>query len=366
MNRYFSQLNYSLGDEDSRLELAVMSADTTHAVSIAGSGGRVLPLLARQPRQLTCIDMSVAQLAMTSLRLACLDRFDRDTFLRFMGYRPMSPPERESLFYDISLAEVERRLLKRVLARDGFGPVIYTGRFERALRRLSAMNRVLVGACARAIFDQPTLAAQRVFYREHFPRRRFELVTRLLGNASVLNALLYRGAFPARNIEGSAARFYDRLFYRLLHDLPVRESFFLQLLFLGDIVHEEGMPAECDADVYQAAKAGLRNARVELVRGDLVRSLRGLRRVDFVSASDVPSFMPDLAAQAFLQSIRPTLSDGATVVTRGHLRVIAPRLDGFRDTTAEHVESIASERTQLWHVHVYRHQPVRIFSRSSA
>ncbi|MDB5820171.1 MAG: putative transferase [Rhizobacter sp.] len=366
MSGYFSQLNYSLGDEDSRLELSVMPAGLPHAVTIAGSGGRVLPLLARSPRQLTCVDMSVAQLAMTSLRLACLERFDRDTYLRFMGYRPMSPAERESRFYDISLAEVERRVLKRVMTRESFGPVIYTGRFERTLRRLSVLNRVLVGPLGRAIFDAPTLAAQQAFFREQFPRRRFALVTRLLGNASVLNALLYRGAFPARNIEGSAAKFYDALFHRLLFDLPVRESFFLQLLFLGRIEFEEGMPAECEADIFEAAKAGLRNARVELVRGDLVRSLQGLRRVGFVSASDVPSFMPDPAAHAFLQSIRPTLSDGATVVTRGHLRVVSPRLEGFRDITSAHAESLTAERTQLWHVNIYRHLPLRLFSWNTA
>ncbi|MDB5999567.1 MAG: hypothetical protein JWP52_1266 [Rhizobacter sp.] len=352
---YFHGLNYSLGDEDSRLELGVMPAGVRHAVSIAGSGARIVPLLARHPLVLTCVDMSVAQLALTSLRLACLEHFDRDTYLGFLGYRPMAAQERESRFHDLRLAEVERRILVEMMTRLHFGPVIYTGRFERTLRRLCFINRMVCGSRGRAIFEQTSLAAQRRFYSEGFPKRRFRVLTRLLGNAAVLNALLYRGAFPKRNIEPSAAQFYDGVFQRLLFDLPARQSFFLQMLFFGAVRHEEGLPSECDKATYEAAQSGLRNARVELVRDDLVDSVRKLRGVGFVSASDVPSFMPYEAAYGFLQSIRPALADGAKVVTRGHLRVVEPQLDGYCDITPAHAESLRNERTQLWHVRIYQH-----------
>ena len=41
-------------------------------MAVAGSGGRVLPLLARRPRRLTCVDICRPQLFLTELRVEAL------------------------------------------------------------------------------------------------------------------------------------------------------------------------------------------------------------------------------------------------------------------------------------------------------
>ena len=48
---YFNQLNYTLGNEDTSLELAILPERVGHVFSVAGSGGRVVPLLAKFPRK---------------------------------------------------------------------------------------------------------------------------------------------------------------------------------------------------------------------------------------------------------------------------------------------------------------------------
>ncbi|NBW81737.1 DUF3419 family protein, partial [bacterium] len=66
---YFNTLNYSLANEDTALELGILPEQRRHVLSVAGSGARVLPLFAKSPQRLTCVDLSQEQLFLTELRI---------------------------------------------------------------------------------------------------------------------------------------------------------------------------------------------------------------------------------------------------------------------------------------------------------
>lgn len=358
MSRYFKALNYTLGDEDSALELALLPERAQNVVAIAGSGGRVLPLLAKRPARLTCVDILPQQLALLRLRLALLTACDRDTFLSFLGYRDdMAPEARRQLFAQLHVDDADREFLGQLFsAIDWQGPV-YHGRFERMLLTLHHMTRLLTGRAGRGIFHTADLDAQRAYYHTHFPRRRWKVVLALLGNSAVLNSLLYAGDFPRNNLGISSFVRYKDIFHILFEQMPVRESFFLQQIFLGKVVHEEGLPAECDPQVYAAARQAAQECDIQLRCCDAIDCVAALSGVDFVSISDVPSFLPDNRAHAFLQEMRPALAPNAMVVARGHMRVAHPALEGFEDISHEHADVIARERTGLWKVNIYLHRP---------
>ena len=56
--KYFNSLNYTIGNEDASLELAVLPEKAQHVFTVAGSGSRIIPLLSKNPLRLTCVDSS--------------------------------------------------------------------------------------------------------------------------------------------------------------------------------------------------------------------------------------------------------------------------------------------------------------------
>lgn len=357
-DRYFAgQINYTMGDEDSRVELSVLPDGARHVLAVAGSGGRVLPLLARAPRRLTCVDITLPQLHLTELRLSAVRAFERAEFLGFLGYPPevMGARERERAFRRLSLSTEAHAFLEQFLESHGWGPPVYVGRFEQMLRKLAQFNRLITGKAGQGLFEARTLEEQRAYLESRFPRTAWKAVLLLLGNSAVLNSLLYKGDFPEKNIEGSAYRIYQDVFSRLFHQGLARESFFLQMVFFGELRFPEGNPVECDAEVYTRAKAALARTEISLVQGDVIeRALHMPERADFVSLSDVPSFLKGSREMTFLQDLRPALAQGAFVITRGHLRIPRPDTAGFELVTSSHEDAIKREKTQLWQVQIYQ------------
>ncbi len=355
MSRYFKALNYTLGDEDSRLELALLPDRSKNVVAIAGSGARVLPLLAKDPGRLVCVDILAEQLSLLRLRLALLSDLDRCAFLSFLGYRVgMDAPSRRALFRKLALPSPDRELLAHYFDAIAWGPLIYSGRFERMLLTLHNIVSALTGKAGRDIFDAVDMDEQREYYRSRFPHLRWKAVLALLGNSTVLNSLLYSGDFPRNNLGISTFSRYEEIFRHLFTEIPVRTSFFLQMLFLGRIVHDEGLPPECDVHVYSAARRALPHCEIVIAQSDAIDHVAGLYGVDFVSISDVPSFLPDDRARSFLQRMRASLSPAALVVARGHMRVAHPDQDGFEDVSAAHVDVLACESTGLWKTSIYQ------------
>ncbi|MFZ3283182.1 DUF3419 family protein [Pseudomonas sp.] len=362
MADYFKRLNYALGDEDTALEYAILPEQARHVVAVAGCGGRVLPLLARRPARLTCADISAPQLAFTRLRFALLEQTDHPSFMDFMGYRSSTTAQqRQSIFRHLDLPPLDRRWLNELFHSRHWQAPIYLGAFEQTLQRLAKINGLFTGKSGRAIFQCSERAEQSAYYQSHFPRRRWKAVVALLGNAAVLNSLLYRGAFPRNNLGISSREAYLGIFHTLFTTQVVRESFFMQMLFFGELRYPQGFPLECDPLIFQQARTALRECELRVVQGDIFDCVAHCRDVDFVSLSDVPSFLPPAVGTRVLQRIQPALGEQALTVIRGHLHVVKPDCQGFCDVTAQFQNAIAREKTQLWRLQVYRQtSPVQV------
>lgn len=362
MADYFERLNYALGDEDTALEYAMLPEQARHVVGVAGCGGRVLPLLARSPARMTCVDISAPQLAFTRLRFALLEQTDYQAFMDFMGYRSgISAQRRQSIFRHLDLPPLDRRWLADLFHSRHWRAPIYLGAFEQTLQRLAKVNGLFTGKAGRAIFQCRELGEQSAYYQGRFPRKRWKAVVALLGNAAVLNSLLYRGAFPRNNLGISSREAYLGIFHTLFTTQVVRESFFLQMLFFGELRYPQGFPLECDPRVFQRASKALQECELTVVQGDIFDCVATCSDVDFVSLSDVPSFLPPAVGNGVLQRIQPALGEHAVAVIRGHLHVIKPDYTGFCDVTAQFQDAIARETTQLWRIQVYRQtSPVQV------
>ncbi|MBU6374828.1 MAG: DUF3419 family protein [Bdellovibrionales bacterium] len=359
---YFSQLNYTLANEDTALEVALLPEKTDTILSIAGSGSRVVPLLSRSPRRVICVDLSPAQLALTELRISLVREVSRSEFMAFLGYPCAEAEKSPEKLRKHWLEKLELRPETRSFCRDWLSSrdwqsPIYSGRWEKTFQTLSALVQRMVGTTSRELFDCRTVAEQQDFLRTRFAHQRWHLAVALFGNASVFNALLYKGSFPKKNIPGSRFHFYRDAYSRLFSISPARQNFFLQLSFLGHLEFEEGNPVECDSLVFEKAKEALGRSVMEYVHADAVEAAQKERQnIGFLSFSDVPSYFKGDTERQFMQKIRSGLNDQALVVVRNYLRVPSqPDLRGFVNLREEHREVIAQEKVQVYTVDVFRH-----------
>lgn len=353
MSSYFkNEINYSLGDEDSSLEYEILESHSKLIIGIAGSGARVLPLLAKMPEKMICVDLSPMQLFLTQLRIAAVKQMDYDEFLGFLGYPKycVSPELRKKLFMRLVLPEDVKRCLLDFMNINNWMPIIYTGKFEKTLIKFSKIFKYIMGDKITDIFRFDNIHDQKNYYFSKISTsKRFKLLLALLGNSALLNYLLYKGEFPKKNLSISYFQLYYEIFRSLFTKFLARDSFFLQLIILGKIAYMEGNPLEAQHGIFTAIKKNIADISIDFIQGDIFNAICDCHeKVGFVSLSDVPSFLSSDSDSSFLQKIKHNIKANGKIVFRGHSRIVNPDISGFDDITERFRQSMVLEKTQLW------------------
>ncbi len=355
---YFTKLNYTFCNEDTTLEYEILQENTNHVLSIAGSGSRVLPLLARKPHFLTCVDTSQEQLYITELRIESLRALKYREFLAFWGYptKNLTPFERKKIFKTINLSGNTKKHVSELFEKNKWHSILYIGRWEKTIGILSTINRFVTGERGRTLFLQKNEKSYFLYLRDHFPHKAWKLIVSILGNATVLNTLLYRGSFLRKNIHKSYSQFYLDSLNTLFHQGPARNNFILQLLFFGRLVYPEGNPIECNEEIFLKAKEGIRDAKISYACKDIVLAIKSSSTpIDFLSFSDVPSYLKGETECTYLRQIAKNLMPGCVVMMRYYLR-IPENVDesGYEDITTKYAKLIKKEKTQVYKIKVLR------------
>ncbi len=354
--RYFEKLNYTLANEDPSLEAHILAPNRERVVAVGGSGSRVLPLLSKGPRELHIVDISKVQLALCELRVETLRLLSQEEFLRFWYPWVFETPDaplstwRKKKFEEARISEESAEILRERFSRIGWEAITLTGKWEKTFQFFSRLSALFLGQKTLSrLFSFQDMEAQKRFFREEFPMWRFRLLIRIAGSAKTFNALLYRGGFPKNNTGVPYVKYYERAYLKLFHNGLASRNFFLQLSLLGKILNRESLPLEADPEIYLASKQGLSNAAIFYHHGDLVQVVQGLRNVDFVSISNVPSYFTGDLERSFLLRMRPSLRPGGRLVIRHYLHH-PEGLDrsGFQDVSGEFSGAISSEKIQMY------------------
>ena len=226
--RYFHHLNYSLGNEDSEVEYTALPERAERVLCVAGSGSRVLPLLARRPSQVVCVDVSPEQLHLTELRIQAARTLTHREYLQFFGYPPglMAPEQRRRLFERIPLSDPTRACFLDIFDHRSWESILYDGRWERTFRKLAQVNGMLTRSAGRGLFRGKTQQQHQAYLDTCFPRKAWLLTLLLLGNPLVFNLMLYKGDFPRKNVPGTPFGFYRETFDRLFALGPAGKTSF--------------------------------------------------------------------------------------------------------------------------------------------
>jgi S-adenosylmethionine-diacylglycerol 3-amino-3-carboxypropyl transferase len=362
--KYFTGLNYTLGNEDTTVEIKLAEVYKPKSVfAVCGSGGRSLPLAMESVESLTLSDLSEEQLMLAELRLSTYKEFSYDDFLKFWGYFPYSDDNycdsRKSLFEKLSLTKKTRDYFQDIYSAVEFQSILYSGKWERTFQILAKITRVLMGKDFDRILRFDNLKAQQDYYKNEFPINRWKAVLFLVGNKTLFNALLYKGSFIEKNIQDSHFDFYFKAYERLFTRSLAQNSFFVQLCFYGKIMSINGVPVEAGRKSFERVK-GYKGS-VQYLKTDLIEHLKkGDVKHDFLSLSDVPSYFKGELEKNFMQMIRPGLNEGAIVINRYYLRVPDCDLRGYTDITDKHRNLVDSELVQMYDIRIYQYTPSKV------
>lgn len=356
--KYFSGLNYTLGNEDTSVEIGMIKTlKPKNIFSICGSGGRSLPLMHAEAENLVLADLSLEQLQLAQLRLATYRELTHEEFLLFWGYFPYSDnnhaSERKKLLQKLSLTAPVREFFINVFSEIQYDSLLYLGKWERTFAVFAKANRMLLGKDFDRILRFDNLDEQVNYFRTEFPMKRWKALIHVLGNKAMFNALLYKGDFITKNSPLSHFDYYFQAFERLFTKDLAQKSFFLNLCFYGKVNSLLGVPVEASVDSF--TRVNKAKTKVDYKKEDFVSYLsKTTQKFDFLSLSDVPSYFQGDLERDFMQMIRPSLNPGAIIVNRYYLRKSECNLLGFEDVTDAYRELIELEKVQMYDIKIYK------------
>jgi S-adenosylmethionine-diacylglycerol 3-amino-3-carboxypropyl transferase len=361
-NEYFSDLNYSLSNEDTQIEYSVMPEQIDKTFSIAGSGARCLPLIAKKPKLLHVVDMALPQLFLAELRLQAARQLSYEEFLFFLGYRgaiqndKKSADDRFELFHHLKLSrDCSSYWLKNSRAWRQHGYILL-GRWEQHFQRIGALFRNYLKCDFSELFNAQSIDEQVVLYQKLWPKARWNAFLRLVASEFVFNKFLYKGHFSGeadrRTEKKPPYLFIKDEFERVFSTQLVRKNYFMQVLFLGKIVHEEGLPLEA----HRALFDNLKNSKTEVhfLQSNLTQILQK-NSYDFISLSDTISYLPEAAAEKILINCPSDTRSGARMVIRSFMK--APKNiitnSAWRALPALEAEAKRNDGTAVYNFHIF-------------
>jgi S-adenosylmethionine-diacylglycerol 3-amino-3-carboxypropyl transferase len=173
----------------------------------------------------------------------------------------------------------------------------------------------------RPIFEAHSLDEQRKLFEKHWKPRVFATFLKVAASEYVFNKFLYKGHFSgstdARTEARSPSTFIEEEFTRIFKTTLVRKNYFMQILFLGGIYYEEGLPIEAQPMCLEKVRSS--KTEVSFLTENLIEVLKR-ETYDFISLSDTISYLPHDLASSILQILPPNTKTGTQMIIRSFLR----------------------------------------------
>jgi len=331
MHTYFDGLNYSLANEDTWIEYSLLDFQTHRVLSVSGSGARCLPLLAKNPGHIDIVDISEVQLFLAELRIQAARSLTYEEWLFFMGYRGAVPGDPNSIISRPALFEKIKGLQPKTKTfwsnsrlrweKNGF---LFLGKWEQHFQKLGFLFRNILRCDFGPIFKAQTLQDQQKLFKSSWPHRRWKSFLKIVASEVVFDRFLYKGHFSGKADRKTEkmpfSQFVENEFNRLFSTQLARKNYFLQVLFLGEIRYEEGLPLEAQRNIFEQIQSS--TTTINYIHCSLLETLtqNSYNCYNFISLSDTISYMPDHFASQILQKIHSNTKMGSLIVIRSFLR----------------------------------------------
>jgi S-adenosylmethionine-diacylglycerol 3-amino-3-carboxypropyl transferase len=310
------RLFYGHNWEDSNTEVAALDiGPADRVIAIAGGGCTVLTLLAQGPQRLHAVDRSAAQIHLLLLKLAAVCQLPPGQAVGFLGGIEADGrlPTLESLAPRLGADTACFWMGRGEQIRRG---IVSQGRVERYFRFIGRLLRLAHSRRRiEELFQQPTLEAQRSFYRDHWNTAGWRALF-LLAHKRILDRVLdpsfYRyvdGRHLSRDLLGRAER--------CMTELPLQANYFLSWILRGRYCDDEpGRPAYLGSALGAALQQ--HENRLQTYHADIRTFLRTMpdSSADKFYLSNVSEWLHDNELGPFFAEVGRVARDGATVCYR--------------------------------------------------
>lgn len=337
-----------MANEDTTLEYQLaQKLGAKKILTVGGSGSRALPFLALNLSKLKIVDVSPDQILFIKLKLETIRQLSRADALAFWTsenrelrdhvFSKLKPNPEFIAFYDYHSLHAPQT------------PPLYWGKWEKTFQTFAKLTGLLFSKKVREeLFVSDNSYA---YFEKHIKGWKWNLLLKIVGNKAMFNSLLYKGDFIKKNSPLSYFKYYSQAFDRLFR-LNIRQSHFLQLCFLGKVLHPEALPIEFSPEIFAQIKAS--NLTPDYHQGSIFEGA-GDDQYDLVSLSDVPSYLSGAIEKEYIQLMKPHLTRGGIIVNRFYLRTTENTDEsGFQDVSQEYATLSRAELVQMYQVQLLK------------
>jgi len=285
-------------------------------LSIAAAGDNALALLTLDPAEVVAVDLSAAQLACVTLRIAAFRLLDDDALLELLG---VSASTRRPALYQALRGALDggARAFWDEHPQAIEQGVIHAGKFERYLRafRYRILPLVHSERTVGELCALDSIEAQRRFYAARWDTWRWRLLFKVFFSRFVMGRLGRDPEFFAEVTGPVGERILARTRWALT-EIPLRTNPYFRYIMTGNFA-PEAMPRYLRPEHRAAIRARL--DRVRLVRGPAQEAEGAF---DGFSLSDIFEYMPAAEAARTYETLAAKARAGARLV---YWNMLVPR-----------------------------------------
>jgi S-adenosylmethionine:diacylglycerol 3-amino-3-carboxypropyl transferase len=235
-----------LSKDDPAIELHALDLKPDdRLLCIASAGELPLSILAKGPLLIDAVDISLAQLQLSKLKLAAVLALDIEEAARFLGYISCDKEQRLRQFGMVReyLSESERNFWEDHLFVFTKGPIHY-GRYEQYFARFRRLALFLLGGHEKlyGLFECESREAQEEYFDKFLESGLLEKLFKIMFHPTLYKrrgiseqGLIHEG-------QGDIARVFFKQFRNFCTQTLARENYLLQFLFLGNVIYYEALP----------------------------------------------------------------------------------------------------------------------------
>jgi S-adenosylmethionine-diacylglycerol 3-amino-3-carboxypropyl transferase len=312
--------NYGISQEDVLSEYQALDISRNDSILCIASAGEIpLNLAALQHVSIVAVDNSAHQLSLCRIKQLAATCLNSSKAASFLGYMDMPGAERSAIYLkDIRplLSEEDRHFMDRysLIVQEG---LINAGRFEKYIRRFSALGRHVIGKKnLYRLFECDSVAEQQEIFDNHISGLLLKGIFKTAFHPTIYKK---RGIDPmglthsgTRNI----ADFFYQRFRNFCCSTPSRKNYYLQYTFFNRVLFAEALPEFLQPALYDSF---IKNSvRIEFRQDSFEATLEQAVKGQFnkIHLSNIGDWMSTASMAVLFSLIRDRTVPGARAVLR--------------------------------------------------
>ncbi|MDO6476236.1 DUF3419 family protein [Alteromonas sp. 1_MG-2023] len=352
------KFEYTFANEDSYTEQSLLPKQSEHVLAIAGSGSRVIPLFAKMPEKLTCIDSSQQQLALTEFRIEALRALEYVEFCKLLGYQYAQPDERKKLFEKLSLTTQTEKSLGEFFRRTGWQSLLFSGAWELKLANSARLFRLSYPDLSKKLINCDSLESQKLLYLSL--RRKLKLMAFFLTLSVTLTVLLKKLMLRRTHLSWSSPghfyRFFTRSISHAFENFLIKNNFYYSALLTGSYKSNQAPTAEIDGKYFSLCKKAAKACRITYINSDIIEHCeKAHNKYNFISLSNVPDYLKESDSHNFMNTLEKSLTENGILVYRRSITSQShSALRRLISVSEEFAPVIRRDTTPFYNIYIYR------------